>query len=61
MNEVWIINYLTQVPGTDYQILSHIPFKPDSMKDLKIKVEMLNRSSAQWSKEWAERMELSQK
>ncbi len=52
MNEVWIINYLTQVPGTNYRILSHIPYKPDSMKGLKAKIAALNQSSAQWAKEW---------
>lgn len=52
MNEVWIINYLIQVPGTDYQILSHIPYKPLSIKDLKTKVKEFNRSTAIWTKEW---------
>jgi len=52
INEVWIINYLIQVPGTDYQILSHLPYNPDSMKELKAKVDELNNLSEKWSLEW---------
>ncbi len=54
LNDVWILNYFTNVPGTPYRILSHIPYHPDSFKDLKAKVKELNGNVSQWSEEWTQ-------
>ncbi len=53
LNEIWIISFFTEVPGTPFQILSHLPFNPKSFKDLKEKVKELNGNVDQWSEEWA--------
>ncbi len=52
-NEVWVISLLTRVPGTDYQVLSHLLQNPASPRELGTKVEELNKLADNWSKEWA--------
>ncbi len=52
LNEVWILSLLIPVPGTDYQVLSHLPHNPSSYKALKAKVAELNSLVGPWSREW---------
>ncbi len=52
LNEIWVISFFTEVPGTHYQILSHLPFNPKSFKNLNEKVKELNANVDQWSEEW---------
>ncbi len=54
-NEVWVISLLTRVPGTDYQVLSHLLQNPASPSELSTRVEELNKLVDKWSKEWAGR------
>ncbi len=56
-NEVWVLSLLTRVPGTDYQVLSHLLQNPASPRELSAKVEELNKLVDLWSKEWAGREE----
>lgn len=52
INEVWTISYLRPVPGTEYQILSHLPFAAQTPVDAELKVKELNDLIDRWTTEW---------
>ncbi len=53
LNEIWILNFLIPVPGTDYVVLSHIPFQAHSAQEIDAKAQELNELVPKWAKEWA--------
>ncbi len=53
INEIWIRNAIVHVTGTDYHVLSHIPYNSKSPRDIEAKARELNGLVLQWSEEWA--------
>lgn len=54
MNEVWVLSFAVQVPGTSYQVLSHIPHYVKTPREIDAKVEELNGLVKKWSAEWSD-------
>ena len=54
LNDIWIISYMNPVPGTDYQVLSHLPYDPKSFREIEETVRKLNSQVDEWAAEWAE-------
>ena len=54
INEVWTISYFVPVPGTEYQVLSHLPFGANTHLDVENKVKELNALVERWTAEWAD-------
>ncbi len=55
INEVWLVHLLIQVPGTDYQVISFIPYHSKSPMRISARVSELNELLKTWAKEWAKK------